>query len=150
MKDEELTEPKILHCEYGDKESIYKRLQEEEDLFKDSEWKDIFLLAMSIGFKMGKREELKKRDPGGLIRTDTLNDLEKALIKAIAIASTKSIDILLDKREPYRIAEEYANAGIKILERKILSEPMGTYHKELAATLIDYIKEDEKNTGKNE
>jgi len=137
-------EPKVLSCEHGDRDSIYNRLRKEEELFKDVDLKHIFLLAMAIGFKEGFKSKINKKESGGLLRVDSLKDKEKDFIKAIAVASTGDITVLLNKRLPYIIAEEYANGGIKILDREILKNPIGSYDKHLAAKLIDILEKIDK------
>ncbi len=97
---------------YIDEEThdIYKKLKEEYKLFLTM--KDLFLTAAAVGFYFKKKEPLKKRKD---IFTKNIFDKEKEIpfIYMLAIADREdkeavNIDVL-------EVAEEYANAGIKIL-----------------------------------
>ena len=95
---------------------------------------------MLIGFKNGLKNEIKDRDPSGFFRTETLNDKEKSLIKTIAIADQNDLLVLKDKKKVYRIAEEYAAGGIKILKDKVFSSDYADFTKRFEKELSDIIK----------
>lgn len=44
-------------------------------------------------------------------------------LKAIAVADTGDVEIILHKDRILRIAEEYANAGIRELKRELVDQP---------------------------
>jgi hypothetical protein len=142
----ETKEPEILHCRKGEKE-IYDRLSKDEDIFKKKDLKHIFLLSAVIGFIEGRRNPIDKREPGGLIRFSYLDEEDKGLLKSIAVVTYKKLDILVDKKSVYSLAEEYASGGLKILEREVFEGEFGSYKKRLGAKLMDEIN---KNLGKDE
>jgi hypothetical protein len=45
------------------------------------------------------------------------------LLRALAIAATGDVKVLLDQGELLTIAEEYANAGISLIEQRLVQEP---------------------------
>jgi len=115
----------IFRGKIGDEEKRWER-------------KDQFLLAMAIGFKNEVRRPLKKKE--GFIRKEYLKPEDKALINAIAIYDTGSIEVLLDKQKVFSIAEEYAHAGIRILHGEIKSGEPGSYLKKLEKDLFEKYK----------
>ncbi len=52
-----------------------------------------------------------------------------------------SVDLLSQKEAVYRIAEEYAHAGIKLLADKIRSTQIGSFHKQFEKELRDLCSE---------
>ncbi len=108
-------------------ESAFKEFQEIMGLpaFKrisDLQNKHLFLLAFVLGYKHKLCPPLAKKHSGGYCRVETLTEEDKSIIKAIAIANTKDINILSSVKEQYSIAEKYANGGISILT-EIANEP---------------------------
>lgn len=135
----ESKEPTILYCRKGEKK-LYERIKEEEDLFRDADLKDIFIMAMVKGFLEGKRNKLDKRESGGLIRSSYLDDIDKSIIKSIVVAVEGRLDILLDKKRVYSIAEEFASGGIKLLANEIASGEFGSYKNRLGLKLYEEAK----------
>jgi hypothetical protein len=131
-------EPKIVFIRRSDKEDF--KLLLDNKPFSDKENKYVFLISMLIGFKNGLKNEIKDRDPSGFFRTETLNDKEKSLIKTIAIADQNDLLVLKDKKKVYRIAEEYAAGGIKILKDKVFSSDYADFTKRFEKELSDIIK----------
>lgn len=72
-------------------------------------FKDIFMLAASLGFRNGRRVPTTKS--GSEIRLSVFTEDDIAILKAIAIAETGDVEILSRFGEILSIAEEYANAG---------------------------------------
>ena len=107
-------EQKILDRLYVNKRSEFKRLLEKDSPLVHYDYKYIFMLALTIGFVEGRRVELESKKEE-LTRTEYLDDKEKSIIKAIAVMETGSLEVLLDKKEVYSIAEEFAAGGIKLL-----------------------------------
>lgn len=83
--------------------------------------KHFFILAMALGFKNDKYEPFEpgERHSGGYCRVETLSSEDKSVIKAISISKNKDINLLIDPKIQYQIAESYANAGIKILKNLV-------------------------------
>lgn len=86
-----------------------------------SKYKDVFLTSACLGFDLEWRKPLPKGDKKREIRLDTFSESDLDILKAIAIAETESVEILLDMGEVLTIAEEYAYSGIRELESKLLN-----------------------------
>lgn len=103
-----------------------------------------FLLAMMVGFREDRSLELgPKKD--GYILTSYLNDKERTIIRALAVSTTGSLDILADKKEVYAIAEKYAAGGIDHLRSEIEGGQFGTFEKKLEGQLIELLEKHEGN-----
>jgi dnd system-associated protein 4 len=85
--------------------------------------KGVFMWAVALGVKEGKRRPLS----GGreqIFRWDQFSqDTDIPVLKAIALAETGDVEVLLRVDEILRIAEEYANAGIHEIKREIIDQP---------------------------
>lgn len=126
---------RVIYIEEKDKED-YDRIAETKP-FKNLGLKEIFILALALGYKKGVRLPLKhKKD---IIREEYLSDEDRSIINAIAIAETGNFEILEDKKEVYKIVEEYANTGFTILKKKATNVD-GSYMKELEADLRSELK----------
>ncbi len=127
-------EPDRLYIRKSDRKD-YDRLLEKDSPFVGKENKDLFMMALITGFHEGTRVKLDKRE--GFFLLYHLNDKENSIIKAIAVAKEGDLNILLDKKKIYSIAEEYATSGIKLLKDKVFSGGYGSYIKKLESELID-------------
>lgn len=98
----------------------YDELTGDESLFagKDNT-ADIFVLGMAMGYKQGTKKALSQKLPN--IRLKTRGAKFWWMIRPIPITEKKNIDPLLDESKIYPEAEEYSNAGIKILHKIIFS-----------------------------
>ena len=117
----------------------YKRLQEKDSPFYGQDNKCIFMMALVTGF----RNKCKSTLPSGkddIIRTEYLTDQERSIIKAMAVADEGSLDILLDKKQVYAIAEEYAAGGIQLLKDEVFRGGYSSYIKKLESELVDDFK----------
>ncbi len=101
---------------------IDRKMYEDIDLLNKTVNKEAFLIAMSFGFKNKIRTELKKPKDGFFL-LKYLNSEDIALMKAVALADVKKLDILVDESKVFQIVEEYAHSGIKILSDLIKSRP---------------------------
>lgn len=82
------------------------------------ELKDVFMMAACLGYAKGKRKQLSGRRD--IVRWETFSrDTDIPILYAMAIAEQNDVGVLDDGFEFLTIAEEYANAGIHILEAKI-------------------------------
>lgn len=124
----------------------YKFLQEQEP-FEGKTNKEVFMMAMAVGFHKGNRIEFHKGEKEGFFLLKDLNDKEKSIFYAIAIAE-EGVNVLLDTNKVYSIAEEYANGGIKLLKDKIFDGDAGSYVKKLESELIEISKKLKKETEK--
>ena len=95
---------------------------------------------MATGFYNETKIELGERK-FGFVRIEYFNRKEKAIIYAVAIHDTETIEVLHNKRKVYSIAEEYATGGIKLLKDKAIGvDEFGSYFKRLEAELLEEIK----------
>ena len=83
-------------------------------------YKDVFLTAACLGYQLQWRKPLPKGDKKREIRLDTFRENEVDILKAIAIAESGGVDILLNMGEVLTIAEEYAYSGVRELENQLL------------------------------
>jgi len=131
--------PDRIYIDKKDKDLFNKLDQEDMLKFKGRRTrKEQFLFAMAIGFKNDICHPLETKK--GWFNTRDLQPEDEALINAIAIHKARSVEILSQRAEVYRIAEEYAHGGIKILCNKIKSTPLGTFDKMLEKELYEIHK----------
>jgi len=126
--------PDRLNIRKSDRKD-YDRLLEKDSPFAGKENKDLFMMALIIGFHEETRVKLDRKE--GFILLYHLNDKENSIIKAITVGEEGDLNILLDKKKVYSIAEEYAAGGIKLLKDKVFSGGYGSYIKKLESELID-------------
>ena len=76
--------------------------------------------AMALGVKSGERKPLSNREQ--IFRWDQLSrDIDVPVIQAVGIAETGDVEIIAHEDQLLRIAEEYANAGIRELKREVVN-----------------------------
>jgi len=114
----------------------FQNLKKEKDslLFNRSA-KEVFIMSMTMGFYNDNKIALESKKE--FVRIEYLNDKEKSLIKAIAVCDEENIDVLLDKKKVYSIAEEYAAGGIQHLVDDMLKELEGSAIKKLETQLVE-------------
>ena len=102
---------------------IYDELTEdpsmEQSPFKTN--KDVFMFAACLGYANGSRRQL----PAGkkhTIRREVFTENDFTVLKAVAIATTSGVDVLLQLGDILTIAEEYAHAGIYDLRSHVLDQ----------------------------
>ena len=100
----------------GDQE-FYRSLIAEDSysIFKKKEMVDVFMYAMALGYDAEKPHPLEKRVPS--LNPSAVNWQMRWLMRAIAVTHTQDLNIILDHKEVAKIAEQYANAGIRILRQ---------------------------------
>lgn len=96
--------------------------------------KEQFFFAMAIGFKNLVRRPLDSRE--GFFLAKDMGPEDEALIDAVAIHDTGSADVLADREAVFRIAEEYAHAGIRLLYDRATSSQPGSFYKQLEVELF--------------
>ena len=106
-----------LFIEKGDRE-IYTDLEDRANL-KGLSHIDVFCLAMGLGFKNGLKTPIKTKD--GLVRFASVKEREWRLIRAIAVADSNDLSIAGRLGDCAAIAEEYANAGLQLLQETVRS-----------------------------
>lgn len=104
---------------------IYKQLASDNPLHAEESpfatYKDTFMLAMTLGYIAGKRQNL----PTGKkiqIRRDIFSPSDFAFINAVAIAETGDVQVLSRLDDVLTIAEEYAQTGIYELKSQLLDQ----------------------------
>jgi len=137
--------PDRLYIARGDR-GLYDEVNKEGMLkYKDRGGtrtrKEQFLFAMATGFKSALRQPMKSRDGGGFFLSKDLHDEDVALLNAVALADTGSPQVLLDRAEVFRIAEEYAHAGIRLLADRVGSTSFASFEKRLEKELRELAKQ---------
>jgi ribosomal protein S17 len=112
----------------------WNRLKDKDSPFSGSDNKDIFLAAMITGYHEKVKFELKTKD--GYFFSDNLKPQEEALVKAIAVSETGSLNVLIDEERVFEIAEQYATGGLSILKNRVFSGEYGSYAKKLETELL--------------
>ncbi|MGA2682031.1 MAG: RNA-binding domain-containing protein [Candidatus Bathyarchaeia archaeon] len=129
----ERKKPDRFYVEKKDRED-WNRLKDKDSPFAGADNKDVFIAAMMTGYFEKAEFELKTKD--GYFFADNLKPQEEAIVKAIAVSKTGSLNVLLDTERVYEIAEQYATGGLKILKNKVFSGEYGSYSKKLEAELL--------------
>jgi len=89
------------------------------DLPPFEDLKDVFLMATCLGLRAGRPTPLKNRQE--LARIGYFKEhADLAVLRAIAIAETRGVEVLADENKVFKIAEEYANTGFTELRRRVL------------------------------
>ncbi|MFY9300450.1 MAG: hypothetical protein WAO91_04605 [Candidatus Nitrosotenuis sp.] len=126
----------------GGQKDIYEDLIRKDNYlspFRDKKFADVFLYAMVLGYKEGKREpKFKKRVP--YIPTTAFSNEAQWLIMALAIFEEKDLQVLFNMKKVAIMAEEYANAGIPILHKLVKDAALGDPDKVLETELRDILK----------
>lgn len=123
----------------SDKEHLFELLINSENaIFKT--YKDLMMTAACLGYANRKRKYFEK-SLEAIPWTVFLGDTDDAIIKAMAFAETKRLEILLDNEEAFNerftIFEEYANAGLEILDRSVVELP-GEYLDNMLDFMFEY------------
>jgi len=106
---------------------IYKTLSENSNQRPESSpfllMKDVFMWATTLGIKKGKRRPLTGNKIQ-IFRWDQFSqDVDVPSLKIIALAETNDVEILTNEDQILRIAEEYANEGIRELKAELIDQP---------------------------
>ncbi|MCX7860151.1 MAG: hypothetical protein N2385_08675 [Chloroflexus sp.] len=83
--------------------------------------KDVFMLAVVLGYRRGIRLPAPSSTKH-TIRREVFTESDYQLLKAIAVATTGDINVLLNHGEILTIAEEYAQAGIREVKAELLDQ----------------------------
>jgi len=140
-------EPDRIYIDKNDK-AIYERI-EKANIFNDKGNKDLFIYAMIIGFEQRLKEAVSSKL--GFVRVDYFNDEDMALINSLAIIESKDIDMISERKTVYQLAEEYAHAGLKILNDKLEKVPYEVFESNLELEIITkyeaFLKASSKSKG---
>ena len=83
--------------------------------------KDVFMLAVVLGYRRGSRRPTPPSSRH-TIRKEVFSDNDYHLLKAIAIATTGDVEVLMSQGEVLTIAEEYAQVGIHEVKAELLEQ----------------------------
>jgi hypothetical protein len=107
------------------------------NVFKTKDQKDLFLLAMALGYYSGLKSEVKQKQSN--IRVESLSERQKWALLPIAISEKKDLLCLKNEAPMYNLAEQYANEGIKVLKSQM--DMFGlNYFKALEADLREILQ----------
>lgn len=103
--------------------SIYKELTDGSSVEQAPfpTMKDVFMLAVALGYRKGDRRKAPSSSKV-TIRKDVFKENDLLLLKAIAIADTGDVDVLLREGEILTIAEEFAQSGIHEVKAYLLDQ----------------------------
>lgn len=126
--------PRNLRYSKADAEKYSKLTQDNLSPFHGATFKDVFLYAATYGFRNSFPQELVKPQPN--IPLSALNEDDIWILKAIAIAEHKSLDILGDPKETYHIAEKYANGALESIYLEVFGKA-GEPYKRMSVDMLD-------------
>lgn len=103
---------------------IYRQLTEGNDPVSVPfrTMKDVFMWAACLGYRRGERRPLTGKRVTIFRWAQFTPQIDVPILKALAIADSGDINVLLNQDEILTIAEEYANAGIHELRVSVLEE----------------------------
>lgn len=103
---------------------IYKQLTEGNNILSAPfrTMKDVFMWAVCLGVQQGKRRSLTAKKITVFRWAQFDSQIDVPLLKAIAIAESDDISVLLKRNDILTIVEEYANAGIYDLRDNVMGE----------------------------
>ena len=101
--------------------NIYKRLTEGNDPVDVpfQTMKDVFMWAVSLGYQRGERKPIRGKRTTIFRWAQFSPQTDIPLIKAIAIADSGDVEVLMSQEDVLTTVEEYANAGIIALESRL-------------------------------
>ncbi len=123
-----------------EQEYIYKELTNKKEFGTFETYKDLFMMAMVVGFLEGNRQPFQNTSE--TINWQVFNaSTDEPVINIIAYLETEDFTILYDYtedsfKEKIKIAEEYAAGGAKLIYDVIMSDQKNGLQK-----IIDYIQE---------
>jgi len=140
LSEKESSEPHRLSIDKSQRE-MYGRLLEEPSSplsrRKGYRNKDVFILAMCLGYRLGVKKELQKRE--AYFEDRDLTSEDKTIMKALA-ASKLGLESVVDKRQVYGLAEQFAAGGIAELHDTCFSQ-FGSFEKQLESRLVDALRD---------
>lgn len=82
---------------------------------------ELYLYAMALGWEKGLNPEMDKPVSGGFIRSESFSPKLATLIGTVHYATVgfDSPDMLRDHKASFKLAEQYANGGLHLLEGEL-------------------------------
>lgn len=100
----------------GDDKKLYDHIKSKSLHLKKLKKSDIFAIALMYGKKTGITTQLGE-DAEGRIRKSTIDSSNlRYLMMAVAADENKSIDVVAEENDYFKICEEYAKTGISLLD----------------------------------
>ena len=125
--------------------------EDSSSIFKNRTRVDVFMYAMALGFNAKKRLPLEKKAAN--LNPSAISGDMRWLMRSVAVADTEDLDVIVKDHHTkvIEIAEEYANAGIKILREMIEKSTLESEKEvEFQSALYDQIKKMGLGKEKNE
>ena len=85
------------------------------NIMSPSDRTEQFLIAMAFGYNLGSKTKLNGKK--ALILEDSIKDNQLALMNIVAIDEMDDIKMISNRKEVFNIVEQYANTGIKFLQK---------------------------------
>lgn len=85
--------------------------------FREKEMKNIFMLCMALGYRIGRRTPVKNQV--GLLNVSSFSDEDLWTIISIGVKEKGDLHILDNTAELRKIATEYAHTGLNELEELV-------------------------------
>ena len=104
--------------------------------------KQQFFVDLGLGYMFGEPTPLSKKDL--MFLEKDMKEDEVALLWAITIKEKGSIEHVQGKEEVYKIAEEYANTGIKYLDKIEKESSFDNYLKNFEKKALKELKKIEQ------
>lgn len=105
-----------------EKTETYEILVDGENAIFDT-YKDLFLLAASVGYNRGTLDDNPKTSdeiPWRILRNNPQN---LVIARAIAYAHTEDYETLTDEEKQVEVLQKYAAEGIKIIRSQVVEQP---------------------------
>ena len=100
-----------------DDEEFYNYLKKSDSPspFSSMRMSDIFIYAMSLGFKYGIKHEIEsnKRQPN--LPPSAFDPDMRWLMRAVAVTDEENLEIIAEHKKVIKIAEAYANGGFSLI-----------------------------------
>jgi len=125
-----------LSIERKDRQN-YDKIRDEDFFTQNNRNKDLFLFAVAVGVYYNESKELDTKE--GYILEDRLSQEDHALLKAVALYHTEEIEVLKNQQQIFKIAEEYANAGLQLIIDKLESAQYGDFNRRMEADLNEIV-----------
>ena len=102
---------------------IYKQLTDESSVLAAPfrTMKDVFMWAVYLGVQQERRRPLTGKRLPVFRWAQFDSQVDIPMLKAVAIADSDDVDVLLKRNDILAIAEEYANVGIYELRDAVLN-----------------------------
>lgn len=103
---------------------IYKQLTDGNNIITSPfrTMKDVFMWSVCLGVQKGQKKALMGKKVSVFRWAQFDSQIDVPLLKAIAIAQSGDVSILLKRNDILTLAEEYANEGIYELRAGVMGE----------------------------